>query len=104
MEPTFHMTPAPTLRLVVNEAARHEARYEEPVTDDRLEGLLETLDEIHEAAAAGDLLKRSHLSKADLMGWLRDIVYTAEQTMAEIENQGGEHGGKPQLSLVRKSS
>mgnify|MGYP000193043994 CR=1 FL=1 len=107
MEPTFHMTASHTLHLVKNELradARHDERYEEPAMDARLEGLLDALDEMHEAASAGDLLKRSHLSKADLVSWLREIIYTAEQTMVEIEDQGGEYGETPQLSLVRKSS
>jgi hypothetical protein len=107
MEPTFHLTPAPTLHLVKHDLRaedRHDERYDEPTMDGRLERLLDTLDEIHDAAMTGELLKRSHLSKADLLGWLRDIIYTAEQTMVEIEDQGGEYGDTPHLALVRKSS
>mgnify|MGYP001225644059 CR=1 FL=1 len=101
MGPTYHLTHTPTVRLVVNEM-RHDDRADEAL-DERLEGLLNALDEIHEAASAG-ALAQTGLSKAELLGLLNDLIYTAQQTVAEIQSQGADLTGTPTLRLVRKTS
>jgi hypothetical protein len=94
MEPMLHLTPAPTLHMVYKET--------------HLNSLLDALDELHEAASEGDVNAVTTMSKADLMGLLRDIIYTAQETMVEIETHGETKGtipaNLPQLSLVRKHS
>ncbi|MFN8527733.1 MAG: hypothetical protein U0670_03885 [Anaerolineae bacterium] len=107
MEPTLHFTPAPTIRLVMNEArleSRREDWVETPELETRLETVLDTLDDLHDAVSDGELNALTTMSKADLIGLLRDLIYTAEQTMQEIEDHGAEHHGKPTLKLVRKPS
>ena len=82
------MTPQPNLRLLYNES--------------RLSTLLDALDELHSAASDGDTRAVTTLSNAELIGWLREVIYTARETMEEIE----EHNTQREvgLSLVRKSS
>lgn len=80
-----HMT-QPTLHLLYNEA--------------RLAALYDALDELHGAASEGALPTTTTLSNAELMGWLREIVYTAQETMAEMDKRSAGSG----LSLIKKSS
>jgi hypothetical protein len=82
------MTPQPNLQLLYNEA--------------RLSHLLDALDELHSAASEGDIHSVTPLSNAELTGWLRDVIYTARETLAEIEANNTER--EVGLSLVRKSS
>lgn len=82
------MTPQPNLQLLYNEA--------------RLSSLAEALDELHSAAAEGAVRSVTTLSNAELIGWLREIMYTARETMLEIEANNSERDAG--LSLVRKSS
>lgn len=55
--------------------------------DARFATLFQALDELHTAASEDDLEVMTTLSKAELLGWLRDFVYTAEETIMEIEKQ-----------------
>lgn len=82
------MTPQPSLQLLYNES--------------RLSTLLDALDELHSAASDGDVRSVTTLSNAELVGWLREIIYTARETMDEIESNNAQR--EVGLSLVRKSS
>lgn len=59
------------------------------LNDARLAAAFETLDDLHEAASDGQLHTLTSLTNRELVCWLRDLVYTAQETIAEIEN------GKP---------
>ena len=67
-------------------------------TDARLNALFEALDELHSAASAGTIHKLTTLDNHELKGWLREFVYTAQETIAEIESHSGDGPG---LSLVK---
>ncbi len=54
-----------------------------------LEELFLRLDLLHDYASAGQLASVTPLSRAELRGWLEDIVYTARETLREIE--GADH-------------
>ncbi len=54
-------------------------------SDEWFEAVFQSLDRLHDVASAGRLDKDSPVTPADMMGWLEDIVYTAQQTIAEIE-------------------
>lgn len=82
------MTPQPNLQLLYNES--------------RLSTLLDALDELHSAASDGNVLSVTTMSNAELMGWLREVIYTARETMEEIEENNSQR--EVGLSLVRKSS
>ena len=68
----------------------------------RLSDLLEALDEMHSAASDGNVRAVTTLSNAELMSWLYEIIYTAQETMHEIESKNAEPAAG--LTLVRKSS
>jgi hypothetical protein len=77
----------PNFQLLYNEA--------------RLAALYQALDELHSAASEERLNTVTTLNKIELLGWLHDFVYTAQETIAEIE--GGTCSEKPGISLVQKS-
>jgi hypothetical protein len=54
-------------------------------TDTLLADLYQTLDEIHTAASEDQIASLTPLSEGELIGWLQDLVYTAQETIAEIE-------------------
>jgi len=64
--------------------------------DARLANVGATLDELHTAASDGDLMALSPLSPVELVAWLRELIYTAQETIIEIE----EHASEP-VGLVR---
>jgi hypothetical protein len=54
-------------------------------SDARLDEVLEVLDELHTAASEGQLPAMTPLNRRELIALLRELVYTAEETIAEIE-------------------
>jgi hypothetical protein len=68
--------------------------------DMRLAGLFQTLDELHNAASEGALQSVTPLSNAELLGWLQELIYTAEETIQEIR-QHETKPATPQLRLVK---
>ena len=68
----------------------------------RLSDLLEALDELHSAASDGNVRAVTPMTNAELMSWLYEIIYTAKETMIEIESKNAEP--VVGLTLVRKSS
>ena len=65
-------------------------------TDTLLADLYQTLDEIHTAASEDQIASLTPLSEGELIGWLQDLVYTAQETIAEIE----QHRPNPVLRLI----
>ena len=65
-------------------------------TDVFLADLFKALDELHTAASENQVGALSPLSDGELVGWLQDLVYTAQETITEIEL----HKPKPMLRLV----
>ena len=53
-------------------------------TDMRFESLFNAIDRLHDAASSGKLAEVTNLSTDDVIGWLRDIVYTANETINEL--------------------
>lgn len=82
-----HLThQSPNLQLLYNDA--------------RLIALFEALDELHTAASEGALPLFTPLPETEIVGWLQDLVFTAQETIAEIEKGGG-HTRQPALRLVK---
>ena len=50
-----------------------------------MEELFLRIDLLHDYASAGRLADATPLSRAELRGWLEDIVYTARETLREME-------------------
>ena len=61
-------------------------------TDMRFESLFNAIDRLHDAASSGKIAEVTNLSTDEVIGWLRDIVYTANETINEL--------GNPVASLV----
>jgi hypothetical protein len=66
--------------------------------DSRLDNLLETLDELHTAASDGNLPDVTTVGKMELVGWLYELMYTAQETIREIEQHSTD---APGLTLVK---
>lgn len=53
----------------------------------RLDVVFETIDELHTAISEGNMESIGDLqSRAELVKWLRDVIYTAQETIIELEN------------------
>lgn len=50
-----------------------------------LEDVLDYIDQLHSVASDGDSNALNTMSEAEVMNYLREIIYTAEETLAEIE-------------------
>lgn len=70
--------------------------------DARLSALFDALDELHSAASDGNLHAVTTLSNAEMIAWLRDLMYTAQEAIEEIQAQNVD--AAEGLRLVRKLS
>ena len=55
----------------------------------RMEELYEALDELHTAASEQALPTVTTMNESDLLDFLKDLIYTAQETIREIEQQAG---------------
>ena len=67
--------------------------------DEHLNDLLETLDNLHSAASEGQLELMTAMSKHELIAMLREFVYTAQETIREIDDK---REIRPVLRIVEK--
>lgn len=54
-------------------------------TDIRFESIFNAIDRLHDAASSGKLAEVTNLSTDEVIGWLRDIAYTANETIRELD-------------------
>lgn len=55
--------------------------------DNRLDIAFETIDELHTAISEGNIEAISDIqNRAELVKWLRDVIYTAQETIMELES------------------
>lgn len=52
-----------------------------------VENVYETLDQLHSAASFGNQETLSGMSNAETLKWLQEVIYMAQETIVEIENQ-----------------
>ncbi|MFP4321937.1 MAG: hypothetical protein ACLFTK_05730 [Anaerolineales bacterium] len=57
----------------------------EQLTAEHFEALLAIMDRLHDAAAVDQLHRVSTLDTQQILGWLDDIIFTAEETMRELQ-------------------
>ena len=57
-------------------------------SDIRFESIFNAVDRLHDAASSGKLNEVTNLSTDEVIGWLRDIAYTANETIRELEGDG----------------
>ncbi|MBI4789416.1 MAG: hypothetical protein HY782_20495 [Chloroflexi bacterium] len=53
--------------------------------EEGFEHLLARLDLLHDLASEGRLVEATPLRASDVVGWLEDIIFTAEETIREID-------------------
>lgn len=56
------------------------------LTEAHFEALLEIVDRMHDAAAVDGMASVSTMDKREMIGWLDDIIYTAAETIRELED------------------
>lgn len=78
----------------------HQPNFQIIYNDTRLAGLFQSLDELHSAASEGRLQNVTPLTNAELIGWLQELMYVAEETIAEIEEQDAQPA-VPHLRIVK---
>ena len=53
----------------------------------RLDVAYEAIDELHTAISEGNTERFEEFqSRAELLNWLRDVIYTAQETITELES------------------
>ena len=72
--------------MSVLELARAE-RIRRDYSAEGMEELFVRLDLLHDYAAAGRLEDATALSRAELRGWLEELIYTARETLREMEGR-----------------
>lgn len=78
----------PNLQLLYNEV--------------RLADLLQAVDELHTAASDGQLRSVTPLTDAEIISWLNELTYTAQEAIREIRREQGSYNGTPHLRLVKR--
>lgn len=79
----------------------HQPQFQRPDTANRLEALFQTLDDLHTAASDNQLVSMTSLSETEVVNWLKDFVYTAQETIAEIEKARPPVDHNPSASYLR---
>ncbi len=52
-----------------------------------MESVLAWLDALHSAAAEGTATETLQISQRELIAYLRDVIYTAQETIRELQSQ-----------------
>ncbi len=58
-------------------------------SDDAFADLFARFDRLHEVASGGQLAQATPLRPSEVIGWLEDIIFTAEETVREIDAHTG---------------
>lgn len=77
----------------------HQPELQLLYNDVRLEDLFQVLDDLHTAASDGRLQSITTLTNAEVLSWLSELSYTAQETIAEIHK--AERKSAPHLRLVK---
>jgi succinylglutamate desuccinylase len=57
------------------------------ISDARMAAFFELVDDLHTAVTDGELDQVTTLPQRELVGWLRELVYTAQETITELESR-----------------
>lgn len=72
-------------------------------SDARLFDLIDMLDQLHSAAGEGYLNKLTTLETPELLEVLRELVYTAQETISELE-ASEQSDAKPALRILPRAA
>jgi hypothetical protein len=67
---------------------------------DQIGDLYDVLDTLHSAASEGKIQTLTTMNEQELVGLLRDIIFTAKETIGEIENRRKKAHPQPILRFV----
>lgn len=81
-------------------AQNHQPNLQVVYNDSRLASLFQSLDELHSAASDGHLPTVTPLTQAELVGWLQELIYTAQETLVEIDSESAASNA-PHLRIVK---
>lgn len=87
----------PTMTLNINEYQKRR------ITDLHLETLLETIDRLHDAAYQNRVDEETTLSQEEIIGWLEDIIYTAQETINELSETAQVHEDQSAINIANLS-
>jgi hypothetical protein len=63
----------------------HQTNHDIRLSDARMAAVFEVFDDLHTAASEGQLEALTSLNSRELVGWLRELMFTAQETISEIE-------------------
>jgi hypothetical protein len=71
-------------------------------TDAGLAMVFEAIDDLHDAASEGQITRLTALDKQELVGWLQELIFTAQETITELEARAAHSARQePVLYLVK---
>ncbi len=71
-------------------------------TDAGLALVFEAIDDLHNAASEGQITALTTLDNQELVGWLQELIYTAQETITEIQECAARNARQePVLFLVK---
>jgi hypothetical protein len=65
--------------------------FQAKIGDVHLETVLTTLDRLHDAAAQQAIESETNLETKQLIGWLEDIIFTAQEALKELQDSDASH-------------
>ncbi len=68
-------------------SSTNEIKLSYAATSARMDELYNVLDELHSAASEDELHTFTSMTEHDVVDFLRDLIYTAQQTIEEIEQR-----------------
>jgi hypothetical protein len=77
----------------------HQTNHDIRLSDARMAAMIEVFDDLHTAASEGQLEAITTLNNRELVGWLRELMFTAQETISEIEST--RMYGEPVIRLVK---
>lgn len=84
----------------LNNATQTQTQIQLLPRANRLDVAYEAIDELHSAICDGSMENLNDFqSRAELLNWLRDVIYTAQETIAELESTDDQSG-----SMLRVTS
>jgi len=63
----------------------HIPNNNDPLTTAHLSAVLETVDRIQDAAIGGQLDDVARIDRREMIEWLKDITYTIQETLIELQ-------------------
>ena len=79
----------------------HQPNLQIVNNDNRLASLFQSLDDLHTAASDGQIHRVTPLTSTELVGWLQELIYVAQETIEEIDHQKTTTTAVPHLRIVK---